>query len=138
MLKLRKMDKSMEVLAELKKRCKSRNENVSFTVPQLGWKFKKLVAECKRVALTTKTSTRVKRFYDDKGYTVPGSISCFKESKHVTLADQNWLWEDVPQSTENEGSSGASQDCAGKQFVPVKSAATKKMKRKDPLVEAFT
>ncbi|XP_068712215.1 S-antigen protein-like [Montipora foliosa] len=50
-----------EVLAELKKRCKSRNENVSFTVPQLRSKFKKLVAECKRVlALTTKTSTGVK------------------------------------------------------------------------------
>ena len=38
-----------EVLAELKKRCKSRNENVSFTVSQLRSKFKKLVTECKRV-----------------------------------------------------------------------------------------
>ena len=79
-----------EVLAELKKRCKSRNENVSFTVPQLRSKFKKLVAECKRVALTTKTSSGVKRFQDDKGYS-NWFNQLFEVIKHVTLADQNWL-----------------------------------------------
>lgn len=42
------------------------------------------------------------------------------------------------QSTENEDNSGASQDCAGKQFVPVKSFPTGKLKKKkDPLVEAI-
>ena len=34
------------------------------------------------------------------------------------------------QSTENEDNSGASQDCAGKQFVPVKSFPTGKLKKK--------
>lgn len=46
--------------------------------------------------------------------------------------------EDVNQSTENEGNSGASQDCAGKQFVPVKSAPTKKLKKKTHWLKPFT
>ena len=131
-----------EVLAELKKRCKSRNENVSFTVPQLRSKFKKLVAECKRVALTTKTSTGVKRFQDDKGYSnwfnqlfevVKTRDSCRPELAVEPSASR----EEVTQSTEDEGNSEASQGCVGKQFVPVKSATTKKLKKEDPLVEAI-
>jgi len=130
-----------EVLAELKKRCKSRNENVSFTVPQLRSKFKKLVAECKRVALTTKTSTGVKRFQDDKGYSTWFNqlfeVVKTRDSCRPELAVEPSSREDVNQSTDNEGNSGASQGCAGKQFVPVKSAPTKKLKKEDPLVEAI-
>lgn len=131
-----------EVLAELKKRCKSRNENVSFTVPQLRSKFKKLVAECKHVALTTKTSTGVKRFQDDKGYSnwfnqlfevIKTRDSCRPELAVEPSASR----EEVTQSTKDEGNSEASQDCVGKHFVPVKSAPTKKLKKEDPLVEAI-
>ena len=134
----------IEVLAELKKRCKSRNENVSFTVPQLRSKFKKLVAECKRVALTTKTSTGVKRFQDDKGYStwfnqlfevVKTCDSCRPEL--AVDVEPSATRKEVTQSTENEGNSETSQDCVGKQFVPVKSAPTKKLKKEDPLVEAI-
>ena len=111
-----------EVLAKLKKRCKSRNENVSFTVTQLRSKFKKLVAEYKRVAFTTKTSTGVKRFQDDKGYSnwfnqlfevVKTRDSCRPELAVEPSASR----EEVTQSTEDEGNSVASQDCVGKQMV---------------------
>ena len=38
------------------------------TVNQIRSKFKKLVSECKKVILTIKTATGIKRFLDDKGY----------------------------------------------------------------------
>ena len=38
------------------------------TVIQIRSKFKKLVSECKKVTLTIKTATGIKRFLDDRGY----------------------------------------------------------------------
>ena len=117
-------------------------KNVSFTVPQLKSKFKKLVAECKRVTLTTKTSTGVKRFQDDKGYSnwfnqlfevIKTRDSCRPELAVEPSASR----EEVTQSTEDDGNSEASQDFVGKHFVPVKSAPTKKLKKEDPLVESI-
>lgn len=131
-----------EVLAELKKRCKCRNEDASFNVAQLRSKFKKLVAECKRVALTTKTSTGVKRFQEDKGYStwfnqlfevVKTRDSCRPELAEEPSASREVL----NQSIDIEGSSDTSQDFSVKQFVPVKSAPAKKLKKEDPLVEAI-
>ena len=56
------------VLQELKGRCLTREENVPFNIGQMRTKFKKLVSECKKVAMTIKTATGVKRFIDEKGY----------------------------------------------------------------------
>lgn len=39
-----------------------------FTPHQLCTKFKKTIAECKKVALTIKTATGIKRFVEEKGY----------------------------------------------------------------------
>ena len=84
----------------------------------------------------------MKRFQDDKGYStwfnklfevVKTRDSCRPELALEPSASR----EEVTQSTENEGNSESSQDCAGKQFVPVKSAPTKKQKKEDPLVEAI-
>ncbi|PFX18960.1 hypothetical protein AWC38_SpisGene16641 [Stylophora pistillata] len=63
-----------KIREELKKRCSSRGENLSFTVDQLRSKLKKCVSECKRAALTIKTGTDIKRFQEDKSYG-----SCFQK-----------------------------------------------------------
>lgn len=82
----------------------------------------------------------MKRFQDDKGYRFNQLFEVVKtcDSCRPELAlDPSASREDLNHSTENEGNSGASQDCAGKQFVPVKSAPTKKLKKEDPLLEAI-
>ncbi|PFX22343.1 hypothetical protein AWC38_SpisGene13176 [Stylophora pistillata] len=57
-----------KIKLELEERCGTRNERISLTVDQIRSKFKKLVSECKKVALTIKTATGIKWFLDDKGY----------------------------------------------------------------------
>ena len=57
-----------KVLAELKSRAGERNEEWPFTAIQLRTKFKKSVAECKKAAMTMKTSSGIKRFQDERGY----------------------------------------------------------------------
>lgn len=41
---------------------------MNFSVNQLRSKFKKLVGECKRVALTVKTASGIENFIRDRGY----------------------------------------------------------------------
>lgn len=56
------------IKSELEERCAARDERVSFMVEQLRSKFKKCVGECKKVALTIKTTTGIKNFLQDRGY----------------------------------------------------------------------
>jgi hypothetical protein len=53
---------------ELKKRSSERGETMEFTVNQLRNKFKKCVGDCKKVALTIKTATGIKKIQREKGY----------------------------------------------------------------------
>ena len=46
----------------------ARGHEVRFTVEQVRNKLKKLISECKKVALTVKTSTGVNRFQEEKNY----------------------------------------------------------------------
>ena len=55
-------------MKELQVRAKERREEVPFNVNQLRTKFKKLVAECKKISLTIKTATGIKRVQDEKCY----------------------------------------------------------------------
>ena len=71
----------LRYFAKFKKRCNSRNESVPFTVKQLRANLKKLVAECKRVALTMKTSTVVKQFQEDRGYFYNAPLLKFTSNK---------------------------------------------------------
>ena len=57
-----------KVLKELQVRAKERREEIPFNVNQLRTKFKKLVAECKKISLTIKTATGIKRVQDEKCY----------------------------------------------------------------------
>ena len=51
-----------QILKMLKARCAERNEECTFTVGQIQSKFKKLVSECKKLALTIKTASGVQNF----------------------------------------------------------------------------
>ena len=52
----------------LKATCAERNEECTFTLGQLGCKFKKLVSECNKLALTNKTASGVQKFIRERGY----------------------------------------------------------------------
>ena len=57
-----------QIQKKLKARCAERNEEFNFSVNQLRSKFKKLVGECKKVALTVKTASGIENFIRDRGY----------------------------------------------------------------------
>lgn len=57
-----------KILKELRARAAKREEDVLFTAVQLRTKFKKLIGECKKIALTVKSATGIKRLQDEKGY----------------------------------------------------------------------
>ena len=53
---------------ELQARLEARGQELQFTVEQVRNKLKKLISECKKVALTIKTATGVDRFQENKNY----------------------------------------------------------------------
>ena len=55
-----------QILKKLKARCAERNEEFNFSVSQLRSKFKKLLEECKKVALTVKTASGIKLYYGSR------------------------------------------------------------------------
>lgn len=59
-----------KIVKELKETCTRRGENFNYSINQTREKFKHLVAECKKVALVMKTSSGIKRFQDNKGYSL--------------------------------------------------------------------
>lgn len=130
------------ILDQLKVRCKARNENIQFTVPQLRSKFKKLISKCKRVALTIKTASGIKRFQEERGYgawfnqlfeVVRTRDSCSPELAIEPSASK----EKNNQMTENEGIVDEHKNSSVGEFVPVKLVPTKRQKKEDPLVEAI-
>ena len=130
------------ILDQLKARCKARNENIQFTVPQLRSKFKKLIPECKRVALTIKTASGIKRFQEERGYSawfnqlfevVKTRDSCSPELAIEPSASN----EENDQTAENEGIGDEHKNSPVGEFVPVKSVPRKRQKKEDPLVEAI-
>ena len=57
-----------KVIDELKQRCGSRKEDFPYDIAQTREKFKRCISECKKVALTVKTASGIKRFQDENGY----------------------------------------------------------------------
>ena len=57
-----------QIIKEIRKRCLSRGENVTYAVSQTREKFKRCISECKKAGLTLKTASGIKRFQEDKGY----------------------------------------------------------------------
>ena len=57
-----------KLLKDMQERFEARGHEVPFTLVQVRNKLKKLISECKKVALTVKTATGVNRFQEDKNY----------------------------------------------------------------------
>ena len=57
----------VQVLKEVEKRYTG-SSSFPFSTGQMRTKFKRCVAECKKLALTIKTATGVKRIQEDRGY----------------------------------------------------------------------
>ena len=150
-----------KILKELKARGSKRGEHVPFTAVQLRTKFKKSVSECKKVALTVKTATGIKRLQEEKGYgawfnqlyaLVKTRDSCQPwQAIEPSACDEpiSELSESCPVSTSPKSSH---TDCEKEKslFVPVKNAsrkrkaddnlkeilgAVKKMTENDPMKE---
>ena len=125
-----------------------RYEDVSFpfSVNQLRNKFKKGISECKRIALTVKTSTGVKRVQDEKQLgawfnqlfpLVQTRDSCnpdmaVESSSSLQLSDGEAVTRasDNRTPTDEQSNDGIDQgdDSDKKQFVPIKKGRRKKVK----------
>ena len=116
-----------------------------FNVDQIRNKFKKLISECKKLALTVRTATGIKRIQDDKGYgTWFDQLFPLIKSRDSCNPDLSVEPSTCPASTkENENtrkrSSGASEVSENEEtsnsepdkpfFVPIKKAAGKRKAR---------
>ena len=57
-----------KVIEEVKERCKEREEEFTFDIPQTRAKFKRCVSSCREAALKIKTSSGIKRFQEEKEF----------------------------------------------------------------------
>ena len=127
-----------QILATLKERASERGEEVPFTNIQLRTKFKKVIAECKKAALTIKTATGIKRFIEEKAY---GSwfndlfaIVKTRDACRPELAvEPSCSGVSVPDSDTADASSSSSAGIKEKLEIPKRS----KKKKDDPIVEAI-
>ena len=110
---------------------------------QLRSKFKKLVGECKKVALTIKTATGIKRFSNDKGYgawfdrlfaLIKTRDSCQPEQAIEPSALELITKEDQATSSVDVGSESEPETKPGTLYVPVK--GNKRSRKDDPVCEA--
>ena len=141
-----KNSKNNDVYSKLQKdlqaRLEARGQELQFTVEQVRNKLKKLISECKRVALTIKTATGVDRFQENKNYgswfpmlfsLVKTRDSCQPER---AVEPSSGSSEDVYKRSgagspaesvgESEGSTDNGSSDDKKLFVPVKSRGKKR------------
>ena len=143
-----KNSKNAEIYANVLKDLGQRYEDGSFpfSVDQLRNKFKKCISECKKIALTVKTSTGVKRVQDEKQLgawfnqlfsLVQTRDSCnpdmvVESSSSLQLSDGEPVKRasDNRTPTDEQSSDGFDQDDDSdkKQFVPIRKGRRKKVK----------
>ena len=143
-----KNSKNAEIYANVLKDLGQRYEDGSFpfSVDQLRNKFKKCISECKKIALTVKTSTGVKRVQDEKQLgawfnqlfpLVQTRDSCnpdmaVESSSSLQLSDGEPVKRasDNRTPTDEQSSDGLDQgdDSDKKQFVPIRKGRRKKVK----------
>ena len=124
-----------KILKELKKRSSDRGETIEFDVNQLRNKFKKCVGDCKKIALTIKTATGIKKIQREKGYgswfdqlfaIVKTRDSC-KPEKAIEPSANN---KDEKQDGDvtDDGSDDATTK---KEYVPIRSKKKNKQKEQE-------
>ena len=124
-----KNQKNGPIYESILQQLKTRNESVPFSAVQLRNKFKKAIAECKKVALTIKAASGIKHFQDEKNYgqwfnqlfaLVKTRDSCQPEQAIEPFAESQSEPAACNSSTPN--SSESSEDL----FVPIKRAGKKR------------
>ena len=128
-----------KIRKELQRRSSLRGETMDFNVSQLRNKFKKCVGDCKKVALTIKTATGIKKIQRDKGYgawfdqlfaLIRTRDSCKPESATEPSANKD--------DHEEAGKDDDDDNIAvtpKKIYVPVRSKKNKKRKQEQTLSE---
>ena len=126
-----KNTKNNEVYHKVQQEVKKRYTGSStfpYTTAQMRTKFKRCVAECKKLALTIKTATGVKRIQDERGYgqwfdqlfaLVKSRDSCNPELAEEPSSSRSASSVSTETSPEDEGK---------KLFVPKKRSKEKKKK----------
>ena len=149
--KLKRQRRYSKLLKDIQERFEARGDDVVFTVEQVRNKLKKLISECKKVALTIKTATGVDRFQEKKNYgpwfpvlfaLVKTRDSCQPErAVEPTCGSSEGVNEQSrasPASVEGSEESmdnGSSDD--RKLFVPVKNRGKKRKKDVSSAVECM-
>eukprot|EP00795_Rhopilema_esculentum_P017814 gene17814-9502_t len=114
-----------KIIEELKVRAKEKDVTVVFDAKQLRTRFKRAVCECKKVAITMKTATGIKRFQEEKGHgawfdqlfsLVKTRGSCQPEQAIELQANDNG-------SFSNEGTPAVDGETCKALFVPAKQAS---------------
>lgn len=140
-----------KLLKDMHERFEAHGHEVRFTVEQVRNKLKKLISECKTVALTVKTATGVKRFQEDKNYgpwfpmlfaLVKTRDSCQPERAveptDGSSEDVNEESRASPASVEDsEKSTGNGLSDGKKLFVPVKNRGEKRKEVASSAVECM-
>ena len=133
-----------KLLKDMQERFEARGHEVRFTVEQVRNKLKKLITECKRVALTVKTATGVNRFQEEKNYgpwfpmlfaLVKSRDSCQPDASSENVNEESRASpasvQDSDESTGNGSSDGR------KLFVPVKNRGKKRKEVASSAVECM-
>lgn len=129
-----------KLLKDMQERFQLRGHEVRFTVEQVRNKLKKLISECKKVALTVKTATGVNRFQEEKNYgpwfpmlfaLVKTRDSCQPERAVEPTAGSEDVNEEsraspAPSVEDSEESTGNGSSDGRKLFVPVKNRGKKR------------
>ena len=95
-----------KLLTDMQERFEVRGHEVRLTVEQVRNKLKKLIIECKKVALTVKTATGVNRLQEEKNYGpwFPMLFALVKVEIPVSLKEQlNQLMGAVKMLMKNQG-----------------------------------
>ena len=123
-----------KIRKELEKRSSERGETMDFSVNQLRNKFKKCVGDCKKVALTIKTATGIKKIQREKGYgawfdqlfaLIKTRDSCKPENATEPSASK----EDHEEADKNDGDNVALTP--NKVYVPIRSKIKSKQKEQE-------
>ena len=127
-----------QILVTLKERASERGEEVPFTNIQLRTKFKKVIAECKKAALTIKTAKGIKRSIEEKSYGAwfndLFSIVKTRDACRLELAiEPSSSGVSVPDSETGDTSSSSAAGIKEKFEIPKLS----KKRKDDPVVEAI-
>ena len=141
-----------KVIKEAEQRCRARGAEYAFNIMQTRNKFKRCISECKKAALTCKSTSGIKPFQENKDHgkwfnqllpLVKSRESCQPEQAvepsmsisptHETreVSNEGYLTSNPSPGSSSSSSSGKSLPTKKRPFVPIKGVSGKKQKLED-------